>query len=121
MVHQEGRFKRVSPRRLHEKLHRVPRCDDLDLKVQAKPIFRPAAAFREHYPMAECAPWCLKSCGLSVRALCQRGVGRAFNAIGAANMGAAHERPGCNGMPIEGDDVRAIAMASCLQCPRGVG
>lgn len=39
---------------------------------------------------------------------------RAFNAIGAARMGAAHEQPGRIGMPIAGDDAEAIAVASRL-------
>lgn len=39
---------------------------------------------------------------------------RAFNAIGAARMGSAHEEPGRVGMPIAGDDARAIAVASRL-------
>lgn len=39
---------------------------------------------------------------------------RAFNAIGAARMGTAHEQPGRVGMPIAGDDVQAIAVASRL-------
>ncbi|MEO8009194.1 MAG: NADPH-dependent F420 reductase, partial [Betaproteobacteria bacterium] len=39
---------------------------------------------------------------------------RAFNAIGYARMGAAHEQPGRIGMPIAGDDAQAIAMASQL-------
>jgi len=39
---------------------------------------------------------------------------RAFNAIGAARMGAAHEQPGRVGMPIAGDDAQAIAAASRL-------
>lgn len=39
---------------------------------------------------------------------------RAFNAIGYARMGAAHEQPGRIGMPIAGDDAEAIAMASQL-------
>jgi predicted dinucleotide-binding enzyme len=39
---------------------------------------------------------------------------RAFNAIGAARMGSAHEEPGRVGMPIAGDDAQAIAMASRL-------
>lgn len=39
---------------------------------------------------------------------------RAFNAIGAASMGAAHEQPGRVGMPIAGDDAQAIALASRL-------
>jgi predicted dinucleotide-binding enzyme len=39
---------------------------------------------------------------------------RAFNAIGAARMGAAHERPGRIGMPIAGDDAQAVALASRL-------
>ena len=37
---------------------------------------------------------------------------RAFNAIGYARMGVAHEQPGRIGMPIAGDDANAIAMAS---------
>jgi predicted dinucleotide-binding enzyme len=39
---------------------------------------------------------------------------RAFNAIGAARMGSAHEQPGRIGMPIAGDDAAAIAAASRL-------
>lgn len=39
---------------------------------------------------------------------------RAFNAIGAARMGSAHEAPGKVGMPIAGDDQEAIAIASRL-------
>lgn len=39
---------------------------------------------------------------------------RAFNAIGAARMGAAHEAPGEVGMPIAGDDKEAIEIASRL-------
>jgi predicted dinucleotide-binding enzyme len=39
---------------------------------------------------------------------------RAFNAIGAARMGSAHEQPGRVGMPIAGDDEEAIEIASRL-------
>ncbi len=39
---------------------------------------------------------------------------RAFNAIGAANMGSAHREPGRVGMPIAGDDAQAIEVASDL-------
>lgn len=39
---------------------------------------------------------------------------RAFNAIGAARMGTAHEAPGRVGMPIAGDDTQAVAVASRL-------
>ena len=40
---------------------------------------------------------------------------RAFNAIGAARMGAAHEQKGERiGMPIAGDDAQAIELASRL-------
>jgi predicted dinucleotide-binding enzyme len=39
---------------------------------------------------------------------------RAFNAIGAARMGAAHEEPGRVGMPIASDDAQAAAIASRL-------
>lgn len=39
---------------------------------------------------------------------------RAFNAIGAARMGAAWQNPGAVGMPIAGDDAQAIAVASAL-------
>lgn len=39
---------------------------------------------------------------------------RAFNAIGAARMGSAHETPGEVGMPIAGDDKEAIAVVSRL-------
>ena len=39
---------------------------------------------------------------------------RAFNAIGAARMGTAHQEPGRVGMPIAGDDAQAVAVASRL-------
>lgn len=39
---------------------------------------------------------------------------RAFNAVGAARMGKAHEEPGRIGMPIAGDDKQAIEVASRL-------
>jgi 8-hydroxy-5-deazaflavin:NADPH oxidoreductase len=39
---------------------------------------------------------------------------RAFNAIGAARMGQAHQQPGKVGMPISGDDKQAIEIASAL-------
>ncbi len=39
---------------------------------------------------------------------------RAFNAVGAARMGQAHEQPGRIGMPIAGDDKEAIDVASGL-------
>jgi predicted dinucleotide-binding enzyme len=39
---------------------------------------------------------------------------RAFNAVGAARMGTAHETPGRVGMPIAADDKEAIALASRL-------
>jgi 8-hydroxy-5-deazaflavin:NADPH oxidoreductase len=39
---------------------------------------------------------------------------RAFNAVGAARMGTAHEQPGKVGMPIAGDDAQAIETASRL-------
>lgn len=39
---------------------------------------------------------------------------RAFNAVGAARMGTAHEQPGKIGMPIAGDDKDAIEVASRL-------
>ena len=39
---------------------------------------------------------------------------RAFNAVGAARMGAVHETPGKVGMPLAGDDAQAIEVASRL-------
>ena len=39
---------------------------------------------------------------------------RAFNAVGAARMGQAHEDPGRIGMPIAGDDRKALEIASRL-------
>ena len=39
---------------------------------------------------------------------------RAFNAVGAARMGAAHEQPGHIGMPVASDDKQAIEIASRL-------
>jgi 8-hydroxy-5-deazaflavin:NADPH oxidoreductase len=39
---------------------------------------------------------------------------RAFNAVGAARMGAVHEMPGKVGMPLAGDDAQAMQVASGL-------
>lgn len=39
---------------------------------------------------------------------------RAFNAVGYARMGSAHEQPGRVGMPIAGDDPAAIEIATRL-------
>ena len=39
---------------------------------------------------------------------------RAFNAVSAARMASAHEDPGKIGMPIAGDDKKAIEVASRL-------
>jgi predicted dinucleotide-binding enzyme len=39
---------------------------------------------------------------------------RAFNSVGAARMGQAHQEPGKIGMPIAGDDQAAIEIASRL-------
>lgn len=39
---------------------------------------------------------------------------RAFNAVGAARMGAVHQDPGKVGMPIAGDDREALEIASRL-------
>ena len=39
---------------------------------------------------------------------------RAFNAVGAARMGSMHQQPGVVGMPIAGDDARAVEIASRL-------
>jgi 8-hydroxy-5-deazaflavin:NADPH oxidoreductase len=41
-------------------------------------------------------------------------VARAFNAVGAARMASAHEDPGKIGMPIAGNDKKAIEVASRL-------
>jgi predicted dinucleotide-binding enzyme len=56
-----------------------------------------------------------KGAGLvSARLLPGARIVRAFNAIGAARMGAVHETPGKVGMPIAGDDAQAVAVASQL-------
>jgi predicted dinucleotide-binding enzyme len=51
---------------------------------------------------------------LSARLLPGARIVRAFNAVGAARMGAVHETPGKVGMPIAGDDKEAIEIASRL-------
>jgi predicted dinucleotide-binding enzyme len=51
---------------------------------------------------------------VSARLLPGARIVRAFNAIGAARMGAVHETPGKVGMPIAGDDKAAIDTASRL-------
>jgi hypothetical protein len=56
-----------------------------------------------------------KGAGLvSARLLPGARIVRAFNAIGAARMGAMHETPGKVGMPIAGDDAQAVQVASQL-------
>jgi len=64
----------------------------------------------------EIAAWAReKGAGLaSAELLAGARIVRAFNAIGYLRMGTAHERPGQAGMPIAGDDARAIALASRL-------
>jgi predicted dinucleotide-binding enzyme len=64
----------------------------------------------------EIATWARdKGAGLaSAELLAGTRIVRAFNAIGAARMGSAHEAPGKVGMPIAGDDKEAIALASQL-------
>ena len=39
---------------------------------------------------------------------------RAFNAVGYTRMGMAHQEPGRVGMPIAGDDAKAVEVASRL-------
>jgi predicted dinucleotide-binding enzyme len=56
-----------------------------------------------------------KGAGLaSAELLAGARVVRAFNAIGAASMGAAYKEPGRVGMPIAGDDAEALEIASAL-------
>lgn len=64
----------------------------------------------------EIATWAReKGAGLaSAELLLGARIVRAFNAIGYARMGAAHEQPGRIGMPIAGDDAQAIEIASRL-------
>jgi predicted dinucleotide-binding enzyme len=51
---------------------------------------------------------------VSARLLPGARIVRAFNAVGAARMGAVHETPGRVGMPLAGDDQEAIRIASQL-------
>jgi predicted dinucleotide-binding enzyme len=51
---------------------------------------------------------------VSARLLPGARIVRAFNAVGAARMGAMHETPGKIGMPIAGDDAQAVEVASRL-------
>ena len=51
---------------------------------------------------------------VSARLLPGARIVRAFNAVGAARMGAVHDTPGKVGMPIAGDDQAAIEVASQL-------
>ena len=51
---------------------------------------------------------------VSARLLPGARIVRAFNAIGAARMGAVHETPGQVGMPFASDDKQAIALAASL-------
>ena len=64
----------------------------------------------------EIATWAReKGAGLaSAELLPGAGLVRAFNAIGASQMGDAHKQPGRVGMPIASDDREAIAVASAL-------
>jgi predicted dinucleotide-binding enzyme len=62
------------------------------------------------------AKWALdKGAGLASKELLPGArLVRAFNAIGAARMGAAYQEPGKVGMPIASDDAKAIEVASRL-------
>jgi predicted dinucleotide-binding enzyme len=51
---------------------------------------------------------------VSARLLPGARIVRAFNAVGAARMGAVHESPGKLGMPIAGDDAQALETTSRL-------
>jgi predicted dinucleotide-binding enzyme len=51
---------------------------------------------------------------VSARLLPGARIVRAFNAVGAARMGAVHEAPGKVGMPMASDDTAAIEVASQL-------
>jgi 8-hydroxy-5-deazaflavin:NADPH oxidoreductase len=51
---------------------------------------------------------------VSARLLPGARIVRAFNAVGAARMGAVHETPGKVGMPMAGDDAQALEVASRL-------
>jgi predicted dinucleotide-binding enzyme len=51
---------------------------------------------------------------VSTRLLPGARIVRAFNAIGAARMGAVHETPGKIAMPMAGDDAQALEVASRL-------
>jgi predicted dinucleotide-binding enzyme len=51
---------------------------------------------------------------VSARLLPGARIVRAFNAVGAARMGAMHATPGKVGMPIAGDDAQAIEITSQL-------
>jgi predicted dinucleotide-binding enzyme len=56
-----------------------------------------------------------KGAGLgSAEWLAGASVVRAFNAIGAASMGADYKEPGRVGMPIAGDDAEALEIASAM-------
>jgi predicted dinucleotide-binding enzyme len=64
----------------------------------------------------EIADWAIeKGAGLATAELLPGArIVRAFNSIGAARMGSAHEEPGRVGMPIAGDDPEAVELASRL-------
>jgi len=64
----------------------------------------------------ETGKWALdKGAGLaSMELLPGARIVRAFNAIGAAKMGAAYQEPGKVGMPIASDDAKAVEIASRL-------
>lgn len=64
----------------------------------------------------EIADWAIeKGAGLATAELLPGArIVRAFNSIGAARMGSAHEEPGRVGMPIAGDDPEAVEVASRL-------
>lgn len=51
---------------------------------------------------------------VSARLLPGARIVRAFNAVGAARMGAVHETPGKVGMPMASDDAAAVAVATPL-------
>jgi predicted dinucleotide-binding enzyme len=88
--------------------------NDLEALIKSKVVIDTCNPFV--WRDGEIATWAReKGAGLaSAELLPGARIVRAFNAIGAARMGAAHETPGRVGMPIAGDDAQAIEVASRL-------
>ena len=88
--------------------------EDLAMQIEGKVVIDTCNPFV--WRDGDIATWARqKGAGLaSAELLPGARIVRAFNAIGAARMSTAHQDPGRVGMPIAGDDAKAVEIASRL-------